>query len=92
MNTFSKNDKANADERGLIESKIPLSEDEGEQNEWIDSNEKIDLMKFEEEQRRALLVCELLYREKFQRPTKCVIEGCNNTMIYNSGFCIDHAF
>ena len=51
-----------------------------------------DLAHFEEEQKGALLICELLYGEKFQRPTKCNVEGCECPYIYNSGYCIDHAF
>ena len=53
-----------------------------------------DLPKFEKEQRDALVFLQVLYGEDkpLERPTKCVVEGCNNPFIYNSGMCIDHAF
>ena len=59
-----------------------------------DNNPKTseNLKYFEQEQQRALLICELLYGEKFRRPTKCCVDGCNSIYIYNSGYCIEHAF
>ena len=54
----------------------------------------IDLDDFERKQQAALLFCETLYNtdKPLERPIMCVVEGCKNPFVYNSGMCTDHAF
>ena len=50
---------------------------------------------FENEQKEALIFCVLIYDtddETLKRPIECVVPGCNNPFIYNSGMCVEHAF
>jgi len=58
-----------------------------------DKEKHTDLATFEKEQRKALKVCEILYGTgPHERPTRCIVPGCENPFVYNSGMCTEHAF